>query len=335
MNSICSGCSATFTCGAKSSASSCWCFNKPKLAVVNAEKSCLCEPCLDKAIFAQTPTCFRLFVSYQGTHFSGFQEQDNARTVGGELRKAIETLCGPMLTFSVGGRTDAGVHARGQVVSVTLSTKLSSRALLLALKAKLPRDMAVWRIDRMPSMFDARRQSVGKRYVYRIFQGLAHDPFVHDYCYHARGQLDVEAMAAAAPVFVGDHDFASFRASACTAAHARRYIWHSGVTRVGNIIEVDIRGNAFCMNMVRIMVGTLMEVGKKKMSADDIRVALLEPSRNLAGPTAKACGLTLEQIYYPDDLADSKLPPDAQFPRFPVTGESWPVDTSLIEYGPV
>ncbi len=277
---------------------------------------------------------FRILVAYLGTNFCGFQVQDRVRTVEGELKQAFLSLFGQEVVFSAGGRTDAGVHARGQVVSVSLNTELSTRQLTLALRSKLPSDMSVWRVDRMPKAFDARRQSIGKRYVYRIYQGLVADPFSRDYCYFVRRPLDVDAMNEAASTFVGEHDFSSFRGSGCTAAHARRYIWHARASRENNIIDIDIRGNAFCMNMVRIMVGTLVEVGKGKLGTADIEKALNLHQRNLAGPTAPALGLTLEQIYYPDDLSDAGIPSSARFPRFPVTSISWQIDNSLIEYGP-
>lgn len=261
---------------------------------------------------------FRLWISYIGTHFSGFQYQDNARTVEGELKKSLREIVHQPIKLSVAGRTDAGVHARGQAVSVSLDTQLSSQQIMLALSSRLPNDMSVWRVDIMPKGFDARHHSIGKRYIYRIFCGLIPDPFLRSTSLHVRYALNVDAMAEAALLFVGEHDFSSFRSSACSASHARRYLWHVGVQQNGNIIDIDVRGNAFCMNMVRIIVGTLLEVGRGKMNAVSVMRALQGSDRTQAGPTAKAQGLCFDRVYYADDLSEAGIPTDAKFPRYPI-----------------
>ncbi len=333
---LCSQCSGEFACGANDPASRCWCFLLPPLPLIRVDKSCLCPSCFDKEARRQgTRRTLRLLISYLGTAFSGFQEQEHARTVEGELKRALTAITHQSVKLTIAGRTDAGVHGRGQVASLSLVTRLTPKQLMLALAAKLPHDMAVWRIDEVPENFDARRQSVGKRYVYRVFQGLVADPLFRSTTYFVRQDLDVAAMERAAALFVGEHDFSSFRASLCTAPHARRYIWHVGVFKNGPLIEIDIRGNAFCMNMVRIIAGTLVEVGRHKRTFASIQEALNVPDRRQAGPTAPAHGLTLEEIYYPDNLPHAQIPSDAQFPRFPVTPETWPFATSDITIGPV
>lgn len=334
MFTSCSSCQKQFVCGADDPASLCWCAKKPTLAVVKNDRTCLCETCLDNEIErVGVFTCFRLFVAYVGTNFCGFQEQANGRTVEGELKKALRALIGSDFKLDAAGRTDAGVHARGQVLSLTCTTRLLPRQLMLALSTKLALDLSVWRVDRMPHQFDARRQSVGKRYVYRIYQGFVADPFHRAVSYFVPQRLDVAAMQDAAQAFVGEHDFESFRASLCTAAHARRSVWHVSVRKIDAMIEIDIRGNAFCMNMVRIMAGTLVEVGKRKRDKASILHALAMHDRRHAGPTAPAHGLTLEEIYYPDDLSTSLLPSDARFPRYPVTHASWGFSPAEILYG--
>lgn len=281
-----------------------------------------------------SPRCLRLHISYLGTNFSGFQEQSNARTVEGELKKALAKISGQMVKIRVAGRTDAGVHAHGQVVSVTLFIRLSERQLTLALRSHLPKDMAVFRIDSMPLSFDARRQSVGKQYIYRIGQGLAANPFLAPTVHHVPKRLDHVAMMRAALHFVGEHDFSSFRSAACTSAHARRYIWHAGVADRKGVLEVDIRGNAFCLNMVRIMVGTLIEIGQGRRAPETIHKALLAQDRRDAGFTAKPEGLTLNRVYYPDDLKGAFIPEGAVFPRYPVSQDSWGFSPAEITRGP-
>lgn len=277
--------------------------------------------------------CFRLFIAYVGDGFSGFQEQKNARTVEGELKHALAKITKNPFKINTAGRTDAGVHAFGQVVSLEYETKLSIRQLTLALASLLPKDLAVWRIDEMPLGFDARRHSIGKLYVYRIHQGLVADPFWHNRALHIRQKLDVTSMDQAAQFFVGEHDFSSFRGSLCTAIHARRCIWHMKVLERGPLVTVEVRGNAFCLNMVRIMVGTLIEVGRGKRKPESVKAALLGRDRNLAGITAKALGLNLERVFYPDEINDANLPEHVSFPRYPITKESWPFLEHEIVYG--
>ena len=325
MKSLCSNCRGEFDCGVDDPAFNCWCSAKPPLARVEQNKQCYCGACFEIIAKKQgTLASFRLHLAYLGSSFSGFQRQENARSVENELRNALAIVCGKNFRLEVAGRTDAGVHARGQVVSLSLVTRLLPRQLMLALAAYLPQDLAVCRIDKMPLGFDARTQSVGKRYVYRIHQGAVPDPFYRTTCYFVRQPLDISAMQDAAQLFVGEHDFASFRSSLCNSMHARRYVWQVKVTSAGSIIEIDIRGNAFCMNMVRIIAGTLIEVGKKKRNQESIVDALANPDRKRAGPTAPAHGLTLEQVYYPDDLSMANIPAGARFPRYPVTDKSWP-----------
>lgn len=296
--------------------------SKPAIPIDNSKRSCLCETCLDA--IGQHLRCFRLHVAYVGSKFCGYQQQDNARTVEGELKSALGKIFRHPIKLNTAGRTDAGVHARGQVLALTVATKLTTRQITLALSSLLPHDVAVFKIDEMPLGFDARRQSIGKQYIFRITQGLVADPFWHGRALHIRQELDVGLMAEAARHFIGEHDFSSFRGSLCTASHARRYIWHVGVHKKDHVIAIEVRGNAFCLNQVRIMAGTLIEVGRKKRTPSSIQEALLGADRRLAGLTAQACGLTLERVYYPDDLTDAGIPDGAVFPRYPVTLDSWP-----------
>lgn len=278
---------------------------------------------------------FRLWLSYVGTDFCGYQYQPKLRTVQGELEQALFSILGSSISTQAGGRTDAGVHAAGQVISLRVKTKLNQRQLTLALASRLPHDMAVWRIDEMPFAFDARRQSIGKRYIYRIGQSLVRSPFQRKFSWHVKKKLNIEAMEQAAQILVGENDYSSFRSTLCQADHARRYIWHIGITKNEDAeIKIDIRGNAFCLNMVRIIVGTLAEIGQGRKSILSMQEILNAKSRKMAGQTAPAYGLSLEQIYYPDDLINSFIPTKAKFPRYPVSPESWPINNGQIELGP-
>ncbi len=297
-------------------ASPCWCVARPVVQKIDTEKkSCLCPGCLPASKH------WRLWLSYDGTNYAGWQLQQGQNTVQAELSGALSKLMGQDVCLTVAGRTDAGVHARGQVVSCRFTSRFTPEKLLRALGSVLPRDISVWRVDEVPEGFSAKTDAVGKNYIYRIYQGLTIDPFIDRFTWHHPRALDVAKMRAAASHLVGDHDYESFRSAACSAAHARRYLWKVDVAKDGPVLEVDIRGNAFCHNMVRIIVGTLADIGVGKFSSDAMLTMLQARDRKLAGKTAPAKGLTLQRVYYPDDLSLAQIPAHATFPRYPVTKE--------------
>jgi tRNA pseudouridine38-40 synthase len=280
---------------------------------------------------------WRLVVAYHGTRFVGWQKQDDCRTVQDELERALAVLSGgePVRTRAA-GRTDAGVHARGQVVSTTLASRVPVQKMAIALCSQLPDDVSVLRAEVMPPEFDAKACSVGKRYVYRIHNASTRDPFAHYTSWHVREPLDLAAMQEAARVFVGEHDFDSFRSAHCDAAHARRYLWrasidvdgHAGSGASGrNGLAFEVRGNAFCRHMVRCLAGTIVDVGRGRFSPADVVRILAARDRTKAGVTAPPEGLTLEEVYYPDTIARADVPPDAVFPGFPVTDEERAIST--------
>lgn len=267
------------------------------------------------------PKTWRLWMSYLGTGFAGFQKQPGLHTLESALQEALFKLTGQSPVLTPAGRTDAGVHARGQVVSCRFESHFDARTLPPALSHFVGPDISVYRADEMPEIFDAQRQSIGKRYVYRINKLASLHPFNRLFAWDIRQSLDLDAMQEAANYLVGEHDFESFRSVHCVAAHARRYLW---MIRVTPEIHIDIRGNAFCHNMARIITGTLVDVGLHKLSPTDIPVILAQRDRTAAGRTAPPEGLSLEEVYYPDDLSKAEIPKDAVFPRYPVTQESWP-----------
>lgn len=267
---------------------------------------------------------WRLVVAYHGRRFLGWQAQDGARTVQSELAKAVSVLAGQPVLVRAAGRTDAGVHARGQVVSCRFSSRIPANKMVLALGSQLPEDISVVRADEVPAGFDAKRHSVGKRYVYRVLNQTARDPFLCDRAWHVRGALDVGAMREAAACFVGEKDFESFRSAQCDAAHARRYLWRVSLHESGPLLEIDVRGNAFCRHMVRILAGTLVDVGRGRFRPDDVPRMFEAKDRASSGVTAPANGLTLEKVFYPDDMEGAELPAGARFPGWPPAPETWP-----------
>ncbi len=337
MNSTCSRCGQQFTCGMIAGQKKCWCTRMPSTAIDPTIKSCLCSQCLGKNSqqTVSKKVTWRLLLSYVGANYHGWQCQGDLPTIESELKSALLKITKQNVCLTVAGRTDSGVNARSQTVSCTFESRLDSRKLVLALDSVLPPDIAVWRADEMPSDFNAKRQSVGKRYVYRVDYALAKDVFSNNQKWHCRQSFDVPKMQKAAKHFVGEHDFESFRSTTCDAAHARRYLWLVDVSQNANLIEIDIRGNAFCHNMIRIMAGTLIAVGKGKLKPQDIAKILKAKNRILAEQTAPAGGLTFEEVYYPDNLQDALLPATAKFPRYPVTKKSWGYSSSQIKIGQV
>jgi tRNA pseudouridine38-40 synthase len=265
-----------------------------------------------------------LTVAYHGGDFAGWQRQEGQRTVEAELRACLEKLAHGEVKLKAAGRTDAGVHARGQVVSAVFSSTVREEKMVLAAGANLPWDVSVTDARWAPEGFSAKTHSVGKRYVYRVQPRTARDPFHDDRAWHVRGGLDVEAMRAAAAHLVGELDYESFRSVHCDAAHARRYLWRVSVEEEGPLLAIEVRGNAFCRNMVRVIAGTLVDVGLGRMDAGVIPEVLAARDRTRAGQTAPARGLTLERVYYPDTLDDADVPGDARFPGYPPTEETWP-----------
>lgn len=270
---------------------------------------------------------WRFVVAYHGARFHGWQKQAGARTVQGTLEEALSKLAGGEPVFCrAAGRTDSGVHARGQLVSARFATKVPPEKMLLACGSQLPDDMAVLQADIVDDGFDARRHSIGKRYVYRVHKSVAWDPFDGPTRWHVRGRLDVAVMQREARFLVGEHDFESFRSAQCDAAHARRYLWRVDVVDRTPLIEFEIRGNAFCRNMVRIIAGTLVDIGRGRMPEGSIQRLLEVKDRKQAGITAPPEGLTMEQVYLPEDGVAAGIPEGAVFPGWPPTAEDAAVD---------
>ena len=264
-----------------------------------------------------------MVVAYHGAHFQGWQKQANVRTVQETLESALGKLAGERVIVRAAGRTDAGVHARGQLVSTTFSSRVPEGKMLLAANSQLPDDLSVMEVHEEAADFDAKRHSIAKRYVYRVHNHLVYDPFVGSTRWQFRGFIDVDKMRRAARDLIGELDYQSFRAVSCDALHARRYLWRVEVTDNKPLIEIEVRGNAFCKNMVRIIAGTLVDIGRGRIPADAIPRILAARDRTAAGITAPALGLTMEEVYLPKDAERAGIPAGARFP-------GWPVDDAAV-----
>jgi len=244
----------------------------------------------------------KLTLAYDGTNYAGFQRQTN----GPSIQEALETELAPFTsdpagrgpTVSGAGRTDAGVHALGQVASVNLITDVSGSAIQRALNAKLPADIrVVGVVDAQPG-FHARYHAKGKSYRYRIATTPVRSPFDRWFVWHVPGPRDVEAMRRAAALLVGTHDFASFQSAGSVIRHTVRTLTRVEVREAAGELVVEVDGTGFLRHMVRAIVGTLDEVGQGARPVASLRGVLAARDRAAAGPTAPAAGLTLVSVRY-------------------------------------
>lgn len=241
---------------------------------------------------------YKLIIAYDGTAFHGWQSQPDRRTVQDVLEAGVLQLTGESVRIAASGRTDAGVHAEGQVVAFDLQRAWEPRRLLLGLNAVTAGDVAVREATVAPDGFDPRRWATRRRYVYRIWNTSWESPFWRRYAWRVSHALDTEAMAAAAAVLLGEHDFSSFRAAGCDAETPVRRVYRSEVSRYGERIEYTVEATAFLRHMVRNIIGTLVEVGRGVRHADGVPALLAARDRRLAAPTAPARGLRLEEVSY-------------------------------------
>jgi tRNA pseudouridine38-40 synthase len=245
-----------------------------------------------------------LTLEYDGTRYVGWQVQPNGPSVQAEVEQALSTLHHSPRRVTAAGRTDAGVHARGQVVSFAEPEPLPLRAYVQGMNALLPADVAVRSARLEPDWFDARRSARGKRYCYLIENGPTRAPLSRLRAWQHFQPLDVGAMRAAAAHLIGRHDYASFQASDCASHHAVRDIRRLEVLgEPGGRLEVVVEATAFVKHMVRNIVGTLVEVGEGKRSPASIPELLGARDRTRAGPTAPPQGLYLEEVFYPSEAA--------------------------------
>src|SRR5438094_147953 len=251
-------------------------------------------------------TFLKLTLEYDGTDFVGWQLQPNGRSVQEELEKGLARLCGEPVRVTGAGRTDAGVHARGQVASLRVPRELPLKAWTAGLNALLPDDMACVRAESAPEGFDARRWARGKRYAYAILVTAVRSPLERGRAWEIRRPLDVEAMRRAAPSLLGVHDFSALRAADCPAHTTVREIRKLEIRQSGRRLELVVEATAFLKHMVRNIVGTLVEVGHGRREAGSLTALLEGRDRTLAGPTAPPHGLVLDEVFYLPGNSDPK-----------------------------
>lgn len=252
----------------------------------------------------------KLHIQYEGTQYNGWQVQPEGQTIQGLLQECIFRLTGERVNVIGAGRTDAGVHAIEQVATFETSSGHSADVIKRALNAMLPEDIRVMKVQEVDKGFHARYSALRKRYVYVIANDKDLPVFLRRYVWWIRIPLEIESMIAATRFFVGTLDFSSFRGSGCGAKSSVRTIYSIDIEKTeivpfiftefkGKFIIIKVEAEAFLRHMVRNIVGTLVEVGKGRITPERIREILNKRDRRYAGPTAPPHGLFLERVIYP------------------------------------
>lgn len=240
----------------------------------------------------------KLTVQYDGTAYHGWQKQPGVPTLQGTLEEALAQLTGKSIEIVGSSRTDAGVHARGQVAHFDLESPIPTENLPRALNALLPDDIAVIQAEQVEPTFDAISSTFAKWYRYTLNISEIRPVFEIRYCWHRPGRLDTAAMQQAASYLVGQHDFKSFACAADSRQNSIRTILAFQVSSLPQTIFFDVCATGFLYNMVRNMVGTLVEIGRGRWQTEQIQQILAAADRAVAGPIAPAAGLCLMQIFY-------------------------------------
>lgn len=243
-----------------------------------------------------------LTISYDGTNYSGWQTQPNGLAVQQVVEEAFAQLLKERIQVRSSGRTDAGVHALAMAASFTTNKNLPLQAFVEGVNRFLPADIAIQTACIVPEGFKPITMALAKQYRYTIINSVVRSPLDRLYSWQIREPLDLSAMQEAADYFVGSHSFAAFRAANCVAKTTVRRIDSVRITRMGSRITIDVTGSGFLKNMVRVMVGTLVDIGKRRFTPKHIERLLLDGDRKKAGSTAPACGLCLIQVVYPEEL---------------------------------
>ncbi len=247
---------------------------------------------------------FKLLLQYDGTDFHGWQVQENQRTVQGELERTLSLIEDAPIAVVGSGRTDAGVHAEGQVANIQLNRPFTPDKLRLAINGNLWRDVRILKVEKAADDFHARFSAKVKTYVYRVVNAPVVSPFWTRYAHHEARPLDVARMNSTARLFLGKHDWTAFSAARSDVENRIRTItdfsvesfWDSRAN--ASIIEFRISADGFLRYMVRSIIGTLLEVGRGEKDSDTIQTSIVSGDRSLAGTTAPANGLTLLKVYY-------------------------------------
>lgn len=242
----------------------------------------------------------KLITAYDGTNYHGSQIQNNGETIEGVLKRELSSLLNEEINLIGASRTDAGVHARGNVYVFDTESRIPPEKFTYALNARLPEDIRIQESCEVAADFHPRHQDTVKTYEYRVLNRKLPLPEYRLYAHFTYEDLNVEKMNEACKYFLGEHDFASFCAAGSQVESTVREIYDLKVQKEGELLTISVTGNGFLYNMVRIIAGTLLKVGGGQILPEDIPEIIRGKDRSLAGPTAPAKGLTLVKICYPN-----------------------------------
>lgn len=235
---------------------------------------------------------------YLGSNYAGWQWQDNALSIQQVAEEALAKIVGHHARINASGRTDAGVHAENQPAHADVATKLGDEAIMRGLNSLLPKDIVVTAVTTVDSAWHSRFDSVEKTYRYTILNRRTPSAFLHGRVWLVYAPLDLEGMRKAAEPLLGEHDFSSFRAARCAAKEPVRTLTELTITRDGDIVTFTLTSGGFLKQMVRNIVGTLVEVGRGRMAPETVAQILAARDRTKAGPCAPPEGLTLVKVRY-------------------------------------
>ncbi len=241
---------------------------------------------------------YKLLIEYDGTRYYGWQRQPGQNTIQGKLESVLSLMCGQEAEVIGAGRTDGGVHAEGMVANVNLETDMSPEEIRDYMNRYLPDDIGVKEVREASPRFHARYNAIGKTYRYTCYDGAVKSVFDRKYYARLTERPDVELMRQAAEYLTGEHDFRNFCVNPRMKKSTVRKVDRIEIRREGGYVRFTVHGTGFLQNMVRIMVGTLLEVGFGRMDKEQVKVALENPERQKAGPTAPAQGLCLVSVDY-------------------------------------
>ncbi len=257
------------------------------------------NPEVEKAVTLATTSRIVLILEYDGTRYHGFQLQAGLPTIQGEIERALWKLTGERTRVIAASRTDAGVHAEGQVVSFRTRSLLSLQTFINGLNYYLPKDIAVEAAHGVSDSFGVRRHAVSRKYNYYVLNSLTRSPLRESFSYRVSGRLDIDAMNQACQALIGEHDFASFASSIGVELKSTvRRVYRAEVWKDGNLVVFSMVANSFLPHQVRSTMGSLIRVGLGKMSRDEFCSIIEARKPGLAGPTAPACGLCLMKVNY-------------------------------------
>ncbi len=242
---------------------------------------------------------YKMVLQYEGTRYQGWQRQESTgNTIQGKLETLLTKMCGEKVEIQGSGRTDAGVHAKGQIANAHMETDKTPAEIMEYMNRYLPEDIGVISVEEVGDRFHSRLNAKGKTYCYRIINSEIPHVFERRYAYVYPKRLDLEAMREAASYLTGTHDFASFTSAKKSKKSTVRTIDEIRIEVTGDLINIFYSGNGFLFHMVRILTGTLLEVGTGERRPEEMKELLMQKKRDCAGVLVPACGLTLLEVRY-------------------------------------